>query len=319
MAVNVIPASAVIPTLGRTERLRRTLASLFAQDVVPAEVIIVDATIPPVTPDRVPAPPPGVRLVCQPAALRGAAVQRNQGVAAATQPLILFTDDDVDLEPGCVSALWQAMEADARLGACGVVIANQHYHPPGRFMRRVYAWLGAPAAGSLAGRCVGPALNFLPAVEANAAPDADWINLCCTLVRRPALPVPPLLGFFHGYSLMEDAALTLEIAKRWRVAALPQARLFHDVQPAGYKDRAFARERMEIINRWFVMRHIMGRDSLAWDLRQLAYQFFMLGISLRAAAGWRRLPAALAGKLSGLATVILHGHRWRGYTSAPFA
>jgi GT2 family glycosyltransferase len=317
--VNVIPASAVIPTLGRAGRLRRTLASLFAQEVVPAEIVIVDATIPAVTADSLPLPPAGVRLACQPAASRGAAVQRNQGVAAATQPFILFLDDDVDLEPGCVAALWTALETDPRLGACGVVISNQHYHPPGRFMRRVYALLGAPAGGSLAGRCVGPALNFLPAAEAQASPAADWTNLCCTLVRRPALPVPPLLGFFHGYSLMEDAALTLEIAKRWRVAALPGARLFHDVKPAGYKDRTFARERMELVNRWFVMRCIMGRDSLAWDLRQLALQFFMVGISLRTAAGWRRLPAALAGKFSGLATVVLRGHRWRGYTSAPSA
>jgi len=317
--VNLIPATAVIPTLGRPDRLKRTVAGLLAQDTVPAEIIVVDATIPPMTPAGLPVPPAGVRLVCHPAVQRGAAAQRNQGVAAATQSFILFADDDIDLDPGCLAALWQAMQADAGLGACGVVITNQHYHPPGAAMRRIYALLGCPATGSLAGRCVGPALNFLPAPANGGLPSADWINLCCTLARRAALPSPPLLDFFHGYSLMEDAALTLEIAKTWRVAAQPAARLYHDVQPASYKDRAFARERMETVNRWFVMRCIMGRNSLLWDARLLAFQFFMLAISLRTAAGWRRLPAALAGKLCGLATVVLRGPRWRGYTHAPSA
>ena len=117
---------------------------------------------------------------------------------------------------------------------------------------------------------------------------------------------------------MEDAALTLEMAKRnWHSATPPAARVFHDVRAASYKDRAFAREKMELINRWFVMRHIMGRHSFAWDVRMAALQAGMLALSLRNIAGWRRLPAALAGKISGFASVLLHGHRWRGYTSPP--
>ncbi len=263
---------------------------------------------------------PAPRFICLPATQRGAAAQRNQGVVAASQPFILFADDDVDLQPGCLDALWQAVQNDIRLGACGVVIVNQHYHSPGRLIRMVFGLLGCPRNGSLAGRCVGPALNFLPALEGQPPDDsADWLNLCCTLVRREALPRPPLLPFFHGYSLMEDAALTLEIGKRWRLAALPSARVYHDAQPAAYKDRPFARECMEVVNRWFVMRHIMGRDSLGWDLRQLALQLFMLLISLRTAAGWRRFPAALAGKIAGLFTVLLHSRHWRGYTPSPNA
>jgi glycosyltransferase involved in cell wall biosynthesis len=318
--VKLIPVSAIIPTLGRPERVVRTIASLLGQECVPAEIIVVDATTPPLAADRLPLPPAGVRIHLLPAVQRGAAVQRNQAVAAATQPFVLFADDDIDLEPGCLTTLWDTVQADPKLGACGAVITNQDYHPPGRAMRRAYALLGCPDTASLAGRCCGPALNFLPATSApESQPSADWLNLCCTLVRRASLPEPPLLEFFHGYSLMEDAALTLEIAKRWRLAAPPAARVFHDVRPAAYKDRAFTREKMELINRWFVMRRIMGRDSFAWDLRMAAFQAGMLALSLRTAAGWRRLPAALAGKISGFASVLLHGHRWRGYTSPPLA
>lgn len=317
--MKVRPISAVIPTLNRRERLCRTLAGLFAQEVVPAEVIVIDATVPPVTQDDLPPAPTGVRIVVLAPTQRGAAVQRNEGFSVATQPFILFADDDVDPEPGCIEILWDSLAADPRLGGCSAVATNQHYHAPGRVMRFLYRLVGCPATGSLAGRCCGPALNFLPALDPADMPGerVDWMNLCCTLYRREALPRPPLLPYFQGYSLMEDAALALEVGRRWRLATPTRARIYHDTMPASYKDRVFAREKMTLVNHWFVMRRVMGRDSFLWDVRQFAFQAIMLAIPLRTRAGWQRFPAALAGKVAGLTTVLLHGHRWRGYPPIP--
>jgi GT2 family glycosyltransferase len=184
-------------------------------------------------------------------------------------------------------------------------------------MRQLYTLLGCPAQGSLAGRCCGAALNFLPAADSTGDQSVDWMNLCCTLVRREALPQPPLLDFFQGYSLMEDTALTFHLGRCWRLSVPSTARVFHDVGPASYKDRPFARERMETLNRWFVMRHIMGQDHFIWDLRQLAWQCLSLTLLLRTSSGWRRFPAAFAGKVAGLTSVILHRHHWRGYIPVP--
>lgn len=312
--MQLLPVSTIVPTLDRRERLVRTIAGLFAQDAVPTEIIIVDGSAAPLTPADLPAAPSGVRILCLPAAQRGAAAQRNQAQAAATQPYLLFLDNDMDLEPGCLRTLWATLQSDPRCGGCGVVLTNQHYNPPGQTMRLLYRWLGCPATGSLAGRCVGPALNFLPSLDGTPANGtAEWLNLCCTLFRRETVPVPALLPFFHGYSLMEDAALTLDVGRTWRLQIPPAARAYHDSRPADYKDRVYAREKMETVNRWFVMRCVMGRDSLAWDLRQFAYQVLILILPLRAPAGWRRFPAAFAGKIAGLVTVLLQGRRWRGY------
>lgn len=310
------PISVLIATLDRKERLRRTVAGVLGQSALPCEIVIVDASARPLTPADLPSAPEGVEVRCLRADRRGAAAQRNQAQTASSQPFVLFLDDDVDLHDGCLEALWGGMEADPDCGGCGAIMVNQHYSPPGVVMRRLFALLGCPAAGSLAGRCAGPALNFLPDPQA-ASPTVEWLNLGCVLYRRAALPVPAFLPFFHGYSLMEDAALALHVGRRWRLLAPPGARGFHDSRPAGYKDRRFARERMEIVNRWFVMRAIMGRDGLAWDLRQLAVQVLMLLVPLRRPAGWLGFPAALAGKISGLCTVALQGPRWRGYDPLP--
>ncbi len=311
--MTIIPASVIIPTLDRRERLNQTIASLLAQNVRPAEIIIVDASAPTTNTQDLPTPAEGIRLRCLGATTRGAAAQRNEGVAAATQPFILFADDDIDLEPDCLATLWQTLRDDPPVGGCSAVISNQSYHPPSRIMRWLYTLLGCPRTGPLAGRCCGPALNFLPAAEGPANQAVDWVNLCCTLFRREALPSPPLLDFFHGYSLMEDTALALQVARRWRLVAPPAARIYHDMRPAPYKNRVFARERMEVVNRWFVMRCLMHQAGFAWALRQLAWQSISLALSLRHAAGWRRLPAAVAGKIAGIAIVLLRGRRWRSY------
>ncbi len=312
--MQLLPVSTIIPTLDRRERLARTVAGLLAQSAVPAEILIVDASARPVTPADMPPTPPGVQVHCLRAEQRGAAAQRNQAQLQARQPFILYMDDDVDLEPGCIAALWSTLQSHPRCGGCGTILTNQQYHPPGPTMRRILAWFGCPTTGSLAGRCVGPALNFLPSPDGAAnRGEVDWLNLGCTLYRSEALPQPALLGFFHGYSLMEDAALSLHVGRSWGLRIPADARAYHDFQPAPYKSRVYARERMEIINRWYVMRQIMRRTGPLWDLRQACYQALMLGLTLRRGSGWRHLPEALVGKLVGFATVVLHAHRWRGY------
>jgi GT2 family glycosyltransferase len=212
--MQILPIWAVIPTCGRSDRLLATVRSVLAQEVLPVGILIVDGGELAVElrdlsdlADRC-----GVRLKVEKAVRRGAGPQRNQGVSAAGGEFIWFLDDDVDLQPGCLKALWQAMETDDHLGGCNAAIINQNYHSPGRVLRLLLALVGCPLRLSLAGKCCGPALNFLPALEPSDDPQrTDWLNTTCTLYRREALPSPPFLFFFEGYSLMEDLALSLEV------------------------------------------------------------------------------------------------------------
>jgi GT2 family glycosyltransferase len=93
-------ASVVVPTnLARPAELRRCLKSLAELDHPDYEVIVVDNR---------PADAPiaeldGVRVVREPRP--GISAARNRGVSVATGEIIAFTDDDVQVHPGWLSAI----------------------------------------------------------------------------------------------------------------------------------------------------------------------------------------------------------------------
>lgn len=185
-------------------------------------------------------------------------------------------------------------------------------------MRRLLSLAGCPRGGSLAGHCYGPALAFLPSSDSLAQDDAvDWLNTTCTLYRRSAMPSPAFLPYFEGYSLMEDAALSLEVGKRWLLKTIPGARIYHDTQPAGYKSRTIARQAMEVTNRWFVAHKILKRPGGGLAGSMVLLQLISLAGLVARPAGWGTIPGWLAGTFKGAWRVALHGHSWRAYESSP--
>lgn len=315
----LIPVSLVIPTVGRRERLIGTLVSVANQALVPAEICIVDGSdelfeveeLKQLLDDAFSSE---VRFMVMPATIRGAGAQRNQAVELSSQPFIWFLDDDVDLEPGCLSALWRAMEGNERLGGCNSIITNQRYSPPGRIMRKFLSWIGCPSSGSLAGLCQGPAMNFLPTDDVKFKGErTQWMNTTCTLYRRAALPDPSFLHYFHGYSLMEDLALSLEVRKRWELQSVTSARIFHDTGLASYKSRVLSRQVMEVANRWFVGRRVMNCAPVQLFFRLLLIQMIGLMALLRAPNRWVSIPAWLIGNSLGWWRILRHGRSWKGY------
>lgn len=300
---DLLPVTTVIATRHRAGPLGRTLASVAEQSAQPAEIIVVDASDDGDTRIRCESPFPGLIAAIRhlPAATRGAASQRNEGVARAAHPLVLFMDDDILLEPDCLARMHRALAADARLGGVNAMISNQQYHPPGRASRLLYRLLHGRAESSYAGRVIGPGMNLLP----EDRPDlpevvpVEWLNTTCTLYRREALPDPPFPAHFTGYSLGEDLTLSLRVAQRgWTLANARTARIFHDSQPGAHKDDPAQLARMEVVNRHYIMAEVLGRRRLA-DYARLA---LLEGFHL--AAGRRRWSAVLRGQLRGAREVM---------------
>jgi GT2 family glycosyltransferase len=300
---DVINLSAVIPTRHRTEPLRRTFESLARQSAQPAEIVIVDASDDASTQQLCAAGANGLRsrIRWYRAVRRGAAVQRNEGVARAEFETIGFFDDDILFEPECLTRLWAALESGPKMGGVNATITNENYAPPGRVTRLLYPLLAGRRFPTYAGRVIGPAVNFLPE-DGSHLPQvvpSDWLNTTCTLYRRAALPTPPFPDHFTGYSMCEDLTLSLTVAGRgWKLGNARTARIYHDSQPGEHKRSHTHLAAMELVNRHFVMTRVLGRQGPGDYLRFGLWEAFQ--IAAAAPGGMRRVAAEVAGKVRGL-------------------
>jgi len=302
MGLTIIPVAAVIATKDRAATLARTLDSLAAQGVLPAEVVAVDGSVG--DDSRRVLENWGAKFASQ-IAVRwqraeklGAAIQRNQGIVAVTQPFVLFVDDDILFEPECVSRLWRAMAADPQLGGVNAMITNQQYHPPGRVSRAVFTLLHGRREHSFAGLIIGPAVNLLPE-DRSDLPEVvpvEWLNTTCTLYRREALPHPPFDSIFTGYSMMEDVTLSVRVGRTWHLANARTARIFHDSQLGAHKADVSALAAMELVNRHYVMTQVLRRDQWRDFLRLFVWEAFQMAVGAARADSRRKLPALWRGK-----------------------
>ena len=297
-----IPVSAVIATKDRATSLARTLDSLAAQGVLPAELIAVDGSVGDdsrtVLENWGAKFAPQVAVRWQRAEKLGAAIQRNQGIGAVTQPFVWFFDDDILFEPECVNRLWRAMESDPQLGGVNAMITNQQYHPPGRVSRAVFTLLHGRREHSFAGRIIGPAVNLLPE-DRDDLPEVvpvEWLNTGCTLYRRTALPTPVFDSVFTGYSMMEDVTLSVRVGRNWRLANARTARIFHDSQPGAHKADLSALATMELVNRHYVMTQVLRRDRWRDFLRLFVWEAFQMAVCAARAERRVNLPAQCRGK-----------------------
>jgi GT2 family glycosyltransferase len=304
---DVLPISAIVPTGSRSRQLQKVFESLAGQSAQPFEIIVVDSSKQNRTKEVCSTQIPGLqaRIGWLPAKLRGAAAQRNQGVAVANQPFIWFFDDDIVFKPECVRRLWDAIQSDQQLGGVNSTIVNQSYHA-GRISRLMFTLLNGRREKTFAGRVIGPAVNLLPE-DRQDLPEVvpvQWLNTTCTLYRREALPNPPFRPEFTGYSLMEDLALSLEVGKNWNLANARTARIFHDSQPADHKSDARSRSCMELVNRHFVMTRIMGKSRLTNYLGLFLWELFSIASALTSSGGRKSLLYILRGKWDGVRQIV---------------
>lgn len=305
MSFDIIPVSAVVATRDRAPILLRTLESLGRQDVLPAEIIFVDASLCLETKEMVEqwrsGLPAGLQVKILRASDAGAAPQRNQGVAASTQAYVWFFDDDIIFEADCVRKLWIAISSDVGIGGVSAMIVNQRYGAPGIVSRTLFSLMSGRRESTYAGKVIGPAVNLLPEDRADLPEivPVDWLNTTCVLYRRNALPIPPFDKIFSGYSLMEDVAISLRVGKIWRLVNARTAKIFHDSQPGAHKSDIRALAEMELMNRHYVMTQILERR------RWIDFGRLILWESFHIAGGGRR-GEVLMGKIRALRRI------WRG-------
>jgi GT2 family glycosyltransferase len=306
MSPELIPVSAVVATRNRGAILTRTLFSLSEQAVQPVEIVIIDASEA-LLDKRILSAASKLRSKIQvlKAERIGAAVQRNQAMAAATENTIWFFDDDILFERECVSRLFAGLHNDVAVGGVNALIVNQRYQSPGLVSRMMFTMMHGKSEKTFAGKVIGPAINLLPEDRADL-PDlvpVEWLNTTCTMYRRDALPNPPFLAEFIDYSLMEDLALSLQVAKEWKIANVRTARIFHDSQAGAHKQDVRSVSAMELVNRHHIMTSIMGKRRLGDYVRLTVWELFSLASTIVSSKPGGTL-AAVAGKCDAIKKIV---------------
>ena len=133
--------SVVVPSIvARPEDLARCLASLEQLRHPRFEILLVDNRRRPDGDDPLPglvAAFPHVRVVHEPRP--GISAARNAGLAAAAGEIVVFTDDDVQVDPGWLTAFGRRFARDPRLEAVtGLILPAELESPAQLYFERYY-------------------------------------------------------------------------------------------------------------------------------------------------------------------------------------
>ncbi len=214
--------SVLICTKDRRPDVARALASLRADGVERdgVEIVVIEET-------AHPEPIPGVRYVALPPEGRGFAYVRNRAVAAAKGSLLVFVDDDCEVERGWFDALVGPLLADPSVGgAAGAVLVRDC-----NAIGYAESVLGFPGGG----------LRYLAAAGGRVVPTAH-LSTCNCAYRREAIEAAG--GFSPRAALGgEDSLLAEAVTARWPCRYVPDAIVYHK-----------PRQRLGAIFRWFVRR-----------------------------------------------------------------
>ena len=292
--------------------LARFFESLRDQTARPAEIVVCDASDDASTHTVVQSAKntwgePAAIWRYEKASRIGLAPQRNQAVAAASQPYVWFLDDDVILEPQCIEHLHAVLEADATIGGATATITNQGYQAPGTWSTLLMRWFDhGRVRSTYAAACVGPCCTFMPDASLDIPPvlNAEWLIGCCSMYRKSALPVPPVPDHFEAGGLGEDLAASLSVGRTHRLVHVRDARCFHDSQGGDHKNSLTRTADQRVRNRHYIMTRILGKNTLRDHFDFALLHLFYLTSLLFKPSGRSQFLPVLTGCLQGFGKLL---------------
>lgn len=234
--------SVVVPTFNRRETVKRTIASLFAQDF-PSDRYEIIAVVDGSTDGTAEAlrqlnAPCRFKVVEQ--ENRGLAGARNTGARNAESPLLLFLDDDMLCDPGLVAAHFEAHKERPRSIGFGCILLSPESPP------------------SLAAECFNRELGAFYLRKQASPADQDLTIQC--VFGNSSLPRELLAeagGFDESFRMREDLELGhrlfkmgaqssyVERAVAYQYYAKTSADLIRDSEEFAVADVMFARKHPE--------------------------------------------------------------------------
>jgi GT2 family glycosyltransferase len=245
----------VIATRGRPAVLRETLASVARCDPAPAEVLVVDgdadASAEPVAREA------GVRYVRSPP---GLTLQRNTGIDTAEGDVLVFVDDDTEVDPGLLAALAPGYGDPDVLGVTGPVL-DRDLRRFGNVRSRWRRLLpGGGREGSLTRFAYPRRIQ-----DETREHDVEYMLGGLLTVRRDVAARLRFDERLGGYGYLEDEDFSYRLSRVGRIRFLPAASVVHRNVGAEEKMGAGARDfnRTVVVNRTYLFRKNFRRTPLA--------------------------------------------------------
>jgi GT2 family glycosyltransferase len=243
-----VSATLIIATYRRPDALRETLSSLRSCDPLPDEVLLVDGD-----PERSAARVAAefadlpVRHLASP---RGLTVQRNRGIDAAREELLVFADDDIEFDRRIFAVLRDTFADETVVGATARVIEPDPRSVGGARSRLRSLLPGGGREGTVT-RFGYPRRIVHPEVPR----DVEFVHGCLMAARREiAAAVRFDEGMVGAYALAEDEDFGYRLSRSGRVRYVPDAVVVHKVlgKITGIRTREF--NRMLVRNRAYLFR-----------------------------------------------------------------
>lgn len=244
--------SVVIPTKDRPDELSRMLETMAAQTVAPLEVIVVDASEPPVEAVAIEHSDLPMRYLRH--LPPSSAQQRNRGLETVSPDatFVMFVDDDVLLRPDALERMFAYFaEAPAPVAGAALNILDAEDRTTG-WLRRSALVRGLGLYSATPGDVARSGWQTAAATVDRVTP-VRWLSTCAVWWRRDAIRRHRFDPFFVGYSYLEDLDFSLGMARDHDLVVVPDGMLEHIPSKKGRSSR-FAFGRMEVENRLYVVR-----------------------------------------------------------------
>jgi GT2 family glycosyltransferase len=282
----------VVPTKDRPDDLRKLFESLRKQEDAPDQVIIVDASEPPVKTicDEYADLPLSYVREYPPSLAR----QRNAGMAALEESITIagYLDDDLELEPdatGNMRAFWNAAGAD--IGGAAFTIVNQPVRGSAFGAVADFFLLNAKRQGQLlrsgfASSIAVPLKNT----------ETDWLYGGATLWRRSVIEQHRYDEWYIGHGYLEDVDYSYRVSRKHRLWVVADAHVWHWPRPV-MASRQFTLGVQQVVNRIYFTRKIGTFSALALSWALFGQCVFNIAQSLqqRESSGFRRFLGNLKG------------------------
>jgi len=265
--VGELTVSVVIPTKNRPAEIARMLASLRAQPTAPLETIVIDQSTPRYELEEF----EGLQHVHAPT-LSGLTAARNVGVARARGDVILFFDDDVELDADCVKFV-----AEAFVRRPDVIGAQCNIHNP---------WDDDPPSLHRIGTYIFERGFFNPREQRMRGKRVPrLIDGLASAYRRTLFESEQFDEQLPGYGLAEDWDFTKRASRYGQLIVIEEARVRHVPSPNNRYD-----VQKYLGARWQNILYLYDKLDARRDIRnRLWRRWWMIGEGIRALRTSRKM------------------------------